>query len=369
MAVSFSFVGKIVPVKDSEKFVGYEEKDYQSGWMTQKLRWNLICGDNRHLVEINAGRWKDEKKNSVIYTYSKAAPGKKSEPITIPYDRRNDPDVINGVAGYRVFTVDLDTRQNREALKKNEQMEELAKSESKRKHFIAGSDFVDYARKVVYSDKIKDMLFRVNGNVVYSYSESTKKYYKKYEVTKIYKVDPSVEPTSDLNVEFFYTEGFMNKEAIDETGKVLMSGYTTFYDNNTKKNWFAPIEVVVRNTKENIDILEECMGDFGEGDVNKVLLSCQDIDGAQRRAVTIDDLSPSVQKAIRAGLMDEKEQLRKAGGEAYGDEIKEFRYVKMSEACETTAYTLDDVNAKPHKEAEEEVVNLFEDDDNDDLEI
>ena len=63
---TFSFVGKIVPIKDTEKFKGYEEKMFPSGWMTQSLRWNVVAGDDRHLVMINAGRWKDDDKNSVI---------------------------------------------------------------------------------------------------------------------------------------------------------------------------------------------------------------------------------------------------------------------------------------------------------------
>ena len=65
---TFSFIGKIVTVKDKENFKGYEEKVFDSGWMNQKLRFNLVAGDNRHLIEINAGRWQDDKKNSVIYT-------------------------------------------------------------------------------------------------------------------------------------------------------------------------------------------------------------------------------------------------------------------------------------------------------------
>ena len=105
---SFSFVGKIVPVKDTENFKGYTETVYDSKWMKQRLVFNFIAGDNRHLLEINAGKWQDDKKNTVIRTMSRAAEGKKSEKIQIPWDKRNDPETIETVAGNCIFTVDTD---------------------------------------------------------------------------------------------------------------------------------------------------------------------------------------------------------------------------------------------------------------------
>ena len=133
----FNMVGKIVPIKDTDSFKGYEEKVFdKSGWMTQKLRFNFIAGTNRHLVEINAGKWKDDKKNSVVYTYSKPEEGKKSEPIQIKWEKRNDPAEIEKVAGSRIFTVDTDTYQNRKVLEENGDDEALEASKKKCKHFI-----------------------------------------------------------------------------------------------------------------------------------------------------------------------------------------------------------------------------------------
>ena len=34
------------------------------GWIMQKLRFNVVAGPNRHLVEINAGRWKKDTKSA-----------------------------------------------------------------------------------------------------------------------------------------------------------------------------------------------------------------------------------------------------------------------------------------------------------------
>ena len=366
MANSFSFVGKIVPVKDTENFKGYTETDYNSGWMKQRLVFNVVAGDNRHLVEINAGRWQDDKKNSVIYTMSRATEGKKSEKIQIPWEKRNDPKTIEGVAGYRVFTIDTDTYSHREELKEAGDTEALEKSNEKRRHFLAGTDFCDFAKKVVYNEKIKNWVFRINGNIVYNYSDKTGRYYQTYEVNKIYRVDETTDPTTDVSIEFYFADGFMDKDGIEDTGKAIMSGFTTFYDQNTQKNWFLPISLVMRDV-ENVDLTEELLSEFEDNEICKAVLSCKAINGAQRRDVNLEDLDEKTQKAVKAGLMDEKTAIRNAGGQVYGDVIQEIRFDKIVKHSEATIYTLENCLDKPHAEETEDNTVPFDVDEDDDI--
>ncbi len=371
--MQFNWVGKIVPVKDSEKLKGYEEKVYDSKWMSQRLRFNFVAGTNRHLVEINAGKWADDKKNSVVYTYSKAEEGEKSKPIQIEWGKRNDPDEIAKVAGSRLFTVDTDTYQNRKSMEENGDAEALEASKKKCRHFIAASDFVDFARKVVYSDKIADWTFRIRGNVNYNYSENTGKYYATYEVQKIYRVDESVEPTSEMNVNFFFAEGAVDSESYDETGKAIVNGWTTFYDNNTKKTWFCPLRLALRGTndeqgKKKLAVWEKVFSKFEDDEIRKINLTCSKIDGAEKMDIRLEDLDEDTQMNIEAGLISLQDAIRDAGGQMFGDRVQEIRIEKLgrgsSKGSETTAYTLDDVNAKPHKEEEkEEPIDIFDDDD------
>lgn len=363
----FNFVGKIVPIKDSDKFKGYTEKVYDSGWMTQRLCFNLVAGDNRHLIEINAGRWKDDKKNGVVYTYTKAEEGKKSQPIQITWDKRNDPEEIAKVAGNRIFTIDTDTYNHRKELEENGEDAALEISKKKCKHFIAGTDFIEWAHKVVNSDKIKDMLFRVRGNINYSYSEKTGQYYVVYEVQKIHRVDDDVKPTSEVNMNFFFTEGAVDSDSYDETGKAIVSGYTTFYDSITKKNWFAPVSLVVRGDSKKIAIWEKVFNKFEDDEVRKINLVCQKIDGAQKSDIRLEDLDEDTQEHVKAGLISLNDAIKEAGGQMYGDRIRELRIEKLgrgsSKGSETTAYTVEDCKEKPHKE--EEKVDIFSDDEED----
>ena len=367
MANSFSFVGKLVPVKDTESFKGYTETAYDSGWMKQRLVFNVVAGDNRHLVEINAGKWKDDKKNSTIYTMSRATEGKKSEKIQIPWEKRNDPKTIEKVAGYRVLTIDTDTYAHREALKESGDTEALEKSNEKRRHFLAGTDFCDFAKKVVYNEKIKDWMFRVNGNIVYRYSESNGRYYQSYEVNKIYRVDESAEPAADVNIEFYFAEGFMDKDGLEDTGKAIMSGFTPFYDQNTQKNWFLPISLVMRDEKEKVDGFEEILSEFEDNEICKAVLSCKAINGAQRREVSLEDLDEKTQKAIKLGLMSEAQAIKNAGGQVYGDVIQEIRFNEIIKHSEGTVYTLENCMEKPHKEEDEDNDVPFNVDSDDDI--
>ena len=365
---SFTFIGKIVPIKDTDSFKGYTETVYDSKWVSQKLRFNVVAGDNRHLVEINAGRWQDDKKNSVVYTYSKAADGKQSQPIQIPWEKRNDPAEIAKVAGYKVFTVDTDTYSNRKALKEAEDAEGLAASEKKRKHFLAGTDFIDWTRKVVNSDKIKDMMFKVQGSIEYSYSEKTGKYYSTYEVNKIYRAEDDAEPKSEANVHFYFTESFMDKESVAEDGKAVLSGYTQFRDSKTKADWFCPIALIMRESDMDVvDGTEEVLSDFGDNEVCKALLSCQVIDGAQKSDIQVENLDEKTQKAIKLGLMDAKQAIKNAGGQMYGPKIQEFRLDSIVKQSEPTVFTAEDLMVIPHIKEEEVDIFANTDDDEDDI--
>lgn len=369
---TFSFVGKIVPVKDTENFKGFVENKFDgSGWMNQKLRFNLIAGDNRHLVEINAGKFIDDKKNNVIKTMSKAAEGKKSEPIEIAWGKRNDPAEIEKVAGYKVFTIDTDTYGNRKKLEEAGDKEGLEASNKKRKHFLAGVDFLDFARKVVNSDKIANMLFRVNGNVVVNYSAKNDQYYVTYEVTKIYRVDEDVAPTSEMNVDFYFAEGAVDAEGYEESGKAIVSGYSTFYDSMTKKNWFYPINLVITGDTDEKGLkklagYKKLFSKFEDDTVRKISLVCQKIDGAQRADIKYEDLPEEVRENIDFGLTTLEDAIKDAGGEIYGETIREIRIEKLgrnsTKGSETTVYTEDDLKIKPHLE-DVDIFNEKEDED------
>lgn len=362
---TFNFVGTLRAIKDTENFKGFTKTVYDSKWMTEKLRFNVIAGDNRHLVEINAGRWQQEDKNT-IYTFEKVEGNNKGKQIQIPWNKRNDPEMINKVVGWRIFTADTDTFNHRKELEESGDAAALEASNNKRKHFLAGTDFCEYVNKIVNSDKIKDWKFRVTGNINYTYSEKRGTYYSTYEVTKIYRVDDDKAPSSEINMDFYFAEGAMNSEAFEETGKAIVNGYTPFYDNTTKKNWFCPITLAVR---DKVKGWENTFNKAADDEVKKIGLVCHKIDGAQRVDIRLEDLSDEVRENIEYGLITEEEAIRDAGGQMYGDRIQEIRIAGLgkgySSGSEATMYTVEDLYKKPRIETveEDDDDDLFDDDD------
>lgn len=376
MANTFSFVGYLKPIKDTETFKGFTITNYDSGWMNERLVFNIRAGDNTHRVEINAGRWKQEDKN-IIYGFTKGDANKKGEAIQIPWSKRNDLEIIEKMAGWKIFTVDTKTFNHRKELEENGETEALEAANKKRKHFLAGTEFCEYVNKVVNSEKTKDMKFRVNGNITYRYSEKNDKYYSAYEVTKIYRVDDDVEPSSSIDVEFYFSEGAMDSSDYVETGKAIVNGYTSFYDSATKKNWFCPIGLVLRFGtddvgKKKIKGYEKIFSKFEDDEIRKINLTCQQIDGAQRVKITYDDLDDETKENIDFGLTTLEDAIAEVGGNMFGDKIQEIRIEKLgrgsSKGSETTVYTVEDMNKKPFKEEavkaedNDESFDIFDDD-------
>ena len=366
---TFSFIGYLKPIKDTESRKSFTTKYYDSGWMSERLVFRVICGDNSQLVEINAGRWKDENKN-VIYGMTKAENDKKSEPFQIPWSQRNDESMIEKMAGWKIFTVDLDTFNHRKELEESGDTEALAAANKKRHHFLAGTEFCEYANKVVNSEKIKSVKFRVSGNINYTYSEKNGRYYSAYEVNKICRVDEDKEPDSHVTIDFYYTEGAMDCEDYDETGKAIVSGYTQFYDNNTKKNWFCPMTLAMKlgtddKGKKAIKGWKKMLDKFDEEPVRRVVFDCQQINGAERTDITYDDLSDETKEFIDFGMISLEDAIRDAGGKKFGNAVQEIRISGFgrgfSKGSEPTEYTVEMLTMKPFKE--DSTKDIFEDED------
>lgn len=369
MSNNFSFVGYLKPVKDSEKMKSFSVTNYDSGWMNERLRFNVVCGDNRHIVEINQGRWKDENKNT-IYGFTKGENGKKGEAVQIPWAKRNDPAIIESMAGWKVFTVDLETFNHRKELEEAGETEALEAANKKRKHFLAGTEFCEYVNKVINSEKTKEMKFRVNGTITYNYSKKNDRYYSTYEVNKIYRVDDDVETSSEVNVEFYFADGAMDASDYAETGKAIVNGWTAYYDSSLKRTCYCPMALALRFGTDDAGMKkikgwQKIFSKFEDDEIRKINLSCQQIDGAQRVAIRLEDLDEDTQENVAMGLISEAEAIRDAGGNMFGDKIQEIRIEKLgrgsAKGSETTVFTVEDMNKKPFKEE----VKVEEDDDDD----
>lgn len=395
----FDFVGKIALGKESEKFHPIERREYESGWTNTTVKFNCLSGTNRILCMTQGGKWKEEKDNKVIKTFSKSTTDKngkvtKGEKIEIPWANRFDEDQIDKVAGFKKFTCDTgDTRMRYKlqnlvtAFEKetvtDEMMEEvgidnladakeaLEKSKAKKKVFLTEWDFAEHMAKVCQSEKFKNKMFYISGVYDVQYSADKDRYYTNYHVNRVVLAPDDVEPSTEMKIDFYFCEDSWSDDQYEETGKCYINGWTTYYDNTFNKNGFMPLTVTVKEDEKKVKGLKRKFA-CDEG-IKQIGLTLNIIDGAEVVEITMDMLDDETREDIECGLLDFETVKRELGGKAAGDRVSELRFAELTakkNVAQDTTYSVDDMHAARmevvEEEPVEEVEDIFKDDEDDD---
>lgn len=360
MANQFSFYGKIVPIKATEKFAPIDRKNFQSGWTNTTCKFNVISGTNRIMCMTQGGKWIDDAKNVIKTTGQKPENGGKRETVTIHWDKRFDQDQIDKVAGFRHFVVDLEDRNIRNNLNKlvkafaegtvtdemineygydtAEKAKEALDKANKRRHvFINAWDFAEYMTKVVTSEKIKDKIFRISGNQEIQYANG--RFYTNYVVNRV-ELMPNADVDTNMIVDFYFADDCVS----ENDGVGYLNGWSTYFDSSLKKNGFYPVSVAIRNEKD-IKLAKKKFV-VGESEIATVGLSVNVIDGADRVEITMDDLDDDTKEEIEAGWMTFEEVVREMGGNKIGERMTELRFAGLNprkNKVEDTTYSVEDM--------------------------
>jgi hypothetical protein len=355
----FKFRGKIRKLKEN----GYTEQTYDSGWMTRKLKFTMACGDNSHFFECSGGKWKDDAKN-VVYTFSKGTETEKGKNIQVAWADRTKTDVMDNVAAFRKYIIDTEIYSVRQEIKESGDDVALAESMKKHHEFLAQWDFVDTLNKLVSSEKAKDMIFEISGNIEYSYSAEKDKYYMNYVPTRVYRVADDAKQICEATMDVFFTADSVDETMVEETGNILVNAHTQYYDRNVKKNVFAPVSFVIKSDNPKAEGFKKMFAKAQDDQVRKVGLTIECINGAQKTSITEAMLSDEQKELIEWGLATFEDIKKEMGGEVYGDKIVENRIVDLvkgnKRGSEETLYSAEDLNKRPVKE--EVVVDLFDED-------
>ena len=365
MANLFQFTGKLRAVKD-----GYTEQEFSGGLIKKRIRAQMVCGDSTQFIEASALVWKDEKKN-IIRTFKHVENGK-DEKLEVKWRDRFNEDIVNSVAGYRRFVIDTDTYATRKALEEAGQTEELEKSKKKKKEFIHAADFVDYLVKVLSNEKSKDMVFRVSGTVDFNYSEAKNQYYRSFTPQKIWRVADDTEQTCEGSFKLFFTEGAFDDSMVDETGDYIVNAFAQYYDSNVKANAFVPMGFKIDKDHKKAKGFKMLFGKAEDDEVKELGVTVNFINGAQKVEITEDMLSDEQKELIDMGMLDFDDIRKEMGSSVYGDRVTEIRLTGLmrgySGGVVDTAFSSSDLMKKPSKEQEaEEVVDLFDDDEDYDI--
>ena len=344
----FTFIGKISAIKETENFKPIDRKTFDtSGWQMTNVKFNCISGTNRIMCIAQGGKFKDDSKNIIKTVGQPPAGGGKRPLIDIAWDKRNDPDEIAKVAGFKHFVVDLDDYKMRYKLRDlvkafkedgdtddlvaetgcetlNQATEALEKSEKRRHVFLSAWDFAEYMAKVVVSEKVKDKMFRISGNREIQYSKG--KFYSNYMVNRVELIN-DVEPNATMNIDFYFAEDCVDEN--DDNGIGYINGWGNYYDSQLKKNGFYPICIVSRGGEKEIKGLRRKLS-VGESEIATVGLTVNVIDGAEIVPSTYDDLSDEDKADIDDGFITLEEIIKASNGGKVGDKITELRYAGLN---------------------------------------
>lgn len=393
--MNFEMIGKITMSKPTDKFSPYTENVYDSGWKKTTLKFNAICGDNRHMLQVDAGAWADG--HGDIYTFSKATTDesgnkKKGESFTIPFKDRLTSKRLAEVAEFKKFIFDLEEPGRRYKLKNmidaikegknvtDEQLKEVgllsadeidrAYADSQKKHheFIYEGDYIDFIKKVVESDKYKNKKFLIRGTGNYTYSDKNERVYETYIPNRIYLAADDAEEKSIATITLLFSADSLDEMSVEEKGKYYVNGWSMEYDSNRKNNIPVPTTITIPTTDEKW--AKAAKRKFvNDGDTLKEYgVEVNMLNGAQKMEITEDMLTEEQKEDLEAGFITMEDIIKEAGGSVYGERVREYQLVKpakgYTKGAADSVLTVDDMVIPPIEDVTED---LFDDDSDDEI--
>lgn len=396
---TFEFVGTLKLGRKSERFNPYETNEFKSGWANRILKLNCIAGDNRHVLEVKGGCFKDG--HGKIYTYAgptkdengKAVQGKG---IQIDWDKRFNLEEIDKVANFKKMILDLEKPGYRykfqnllDKSKKTEltsdelknvgvnSLEELKtifeNSLKKREVYLSEYDFAERLHNLFSSEDLKNQKFKIQGNI--KFTEFKGKFYAHYCPLRIYLANEIDEPKSDANINIFFNKNCLDVASVRETGKYFVNAYVRDYDGIRKKKIASPYKasIEIGNDQKSKTFAEIMKAQLTVSSLNKdkwyeVGVKVKIIDGAQKMPITKEILTDNEKALVEAGIITMDDIIKSHGGNVYGDRVRENLIIGFTQSyysgSNITAFTDEDFKLPEPVQIEtkaSETEDLFDD--------
>lgn len=354
---TFKFVGKIKKIEDKKDKKFIETVTFDSGWMIERVKFRVDCGECSGFVDLSGGKFKDDSKN-VIYTQQiKAGATNKRdvENVQIAWADRFDPAIIEKIPNYRRYTVDLASDKIREALvdaKKEDEAAEL----SKQKHsYISTYDFAKKVEEILLADGFGEDNYVVTGTIEYSYSNKKDdggKYFRSFVPTNIYKASDKDTPGLFGKIDFYYDRDNAVGEEMED-GNTPISGYMQFYERMSKQNYYVETGLILKkdNPIKNglINTLTK-LGDM-ESPISVVGVNVTFFEGTPKTEINIEDLSDEQKQMLEWGVKTMDDIRAEMGNAVYGDRVSYIYLDGLSRGYangpQATEVDMETLQAKP----------------------
>lgn len=349
---TFEVTGLITMGKESDKFKPYSTTTSVKGWTTEVFQPTLVAGCNRHFTRIKGFHKADG--TGKVFTFSKGEFDEKTKEkikgtkLQIAWADRNLPKIVEQVAEFKKFVVDLEEPNRRYLLEKalekvkdgsitEEELiaadvqdaedveKELIASKEKRKEFIHEADFINLVKEIIESGKYSQRLFKTMGEL--QFTEYQGKFRENMVPSRIYLAAEDAVASSIGNITIFFKEDAV----VEAKDGYLINGFVRNYDNDRKEEIGAPIELWLDTTNDDTDVKREklhklLVSQFTVTDESYKEIGCRVhiLDGSQKVDITEDMLNDFQKEMIELGVMTFDDVRAELGGDLYGDKVKKM---------------------------------------------
>ena len=384
---TFTMVGKLSAVRDSERLKYYEEKDFGT-WEQRTLTLNMKADTNSFILKARGG------KMNKIYAYNSM----EKDRMEIDWADRKKASILNKIAIFNKYIIDLSNRELLKALdsfkrngkidsrfkdlienKSETEIDDLIEQEKKkRKEFLAVWDFAEYIKEIIDSGEFADSNFYVTGNISFNYNQKNNRWYQSYDISRIYLADKEAKAYSKASVELFYDADSLDESTIDD-GIYTIRGAVSQYDWGLKETVYAPYEVVIKAAKEDDELGKKKtqlqISRFKNIKKDEVFMLGMELDllnGSQRIEITEDDLTEEQQDSLLFGEITWDDIYAELGTTTWGERVTMNVFVKPARGYTSgrkdTDLTPDMLDISFFLDRKEEVSDVsFDEDSSDDL--
>lgn len=346
---TFEFTGFLTTGKETEKFKPYTSTTSEKGYTMTIFQPTIVAGCNRHFTRLK-GLFKADGTGKV-FTLGKSGEDKdtgekiKGEKLQFDWKDRLKPEVVEQVAEFKKFVIDLEEPGVRYKLEKalekvkdgtitEEELKELgivaneieatlAKSKKKRLEYIHETDFIAFVKKLIDSGKFSKRMFKIPGNI--EYTEYQGKFRENLAPTRIYLAEKDAKASSMGSIEIFFTENAVSTC----TEGYLINGFIRNYDQDKKEEIAAPIQLWIDTTKDDgkmkktHDILVKQFT-VSDGNWKQLGVKVEMLNGSQKLEITDEMLNDFQKEMIELGAMTLDDVRADLGGDVYGDSVKKM---------------------------------------------
>lgn len=290
---NFNFCGELVFPKKNGPWV---KRETFNGKDRISMNFGVKAGTN--IGYVTAGCWK----NDVIKTKNTD-----NNDIDVDWKNRLDEDVINDVASYRRYVVNL----------------------GERKEFITSWDMIEYLESALagYAEPVV-----VTGQFVIrpGTGKSKDRTFKEFSVQNVYAVNENDKPLLTMNAELFYDRNSLDKKSEKDNGKIYLSAYTPQWVNSDVGRKMFPIQLVIdtKVLKDHPDWVDYKLEYLETKSRNPVHMDWDIgiVNGAEEVPFSIDSLTPPQRRQVELGMKD-LEFFRRRNGSIRGEKQDELRLV------------------------------------------